>query len=139
MNLALLQLGDSALPIGGYSHSWGLEAAVERGLVRDPRSLENWTHSWLSHTVAPGEGVVVAAVCRAAWREDWGEVLRANELLRVSLTPPTLRQAGRDMGQQLLQLASVWPWAATTVGRIGNPSYTEWHHAAVFGVLAAAA
>ena len=30
MNLRLLQLGDSALPIGGYSHSWGLEAAIER-------------------------------------------------------------------------------------------------------------
>ena len=42
MNLRLLQLGDSALPIGGYSHSWGLEAAIDRGLVHSPQTLENW-------------------------------------------------------------------------------------------------
>ena len=47
MNLRLLQLGDSALPIGGYSHSWGLEAAIDRGLVRDAQSLETGRRLWL--------------------------------------------------------------------------------------------
>src|SRR3982074_2827572 len=55
MNLALLQLCDSALPIGGYSHSWGLEAAIARGRVRDPSGLESWTRSWLRHVVGPCE------------------------------------------------------------------------------------
>src|SRR5213080_1481336 len=62
MNLPLLQLGDSALPIGGYSHSWGLEAAIDRGLVRDAASLEGWTHTYLRMTLGPLEGVVVGAV-----------------------------------------------------------------------------
>ena len=35
MNLCLLQIADSALPISGYTHSWGLEAAIARGLVHD--------------------------------------------------------------------------------------------------------
>ena len=65
MNLRLLQLGDSALPIGGYSHSWGLEAAVERGLVTDPASLERWVLHWLRYSFGPMEGVVVGAVARA--------------------------------------------------------------------------
>src|SRR5437763_11871782 len=102
MNLRLLQLGDSALPIGGYSHSWGLEAAVEQGLVRDAAALEEWARLWLRYSVAPCEGVVVAAVCRAAQANDFDLVRRANELLWASLTPATLRHASRDLGQQLL-------------------------------------
>jgi urease accessory protein len=56
MNLHLLQLGDSALPAGGYSHSWGLEAAIDQGRVRSAASLESWVRSWLRFAVAPFEG-----------------------------------------------------------------------------------
>jgi urease accessory protein len=149
MNLRLLQLGDSALPIGGYSQSWGLEAAIDRGLVRDAFTLEQWLRFWLRYGVGPLEGVVVAAVCRAVAAADWVRILRANELLWASLAPPTLRNASRDMGEQLLALAEAWPWAAAALaelreqsrGRAGRLSSSglEWHHAPVFGVLASAA
>jgi urease accessory protein len=145
MNLRLLQLGDSALPIGGYSHSWGLEAAIDRGRVRDAASLEHWVRAWLHHVVGPCEGVVVAAVCRAAAAGDGSVALRANELLWASLTPPTLRHASRDMGEQLLALAAAWPWAADRItslrrAAVSRPrSSVEWHHAPVFATLAASA
>src|SRR5438270_4804877 len=83
MNLRLPQLGDSALPIGGYSHSWGLEAAVDRGLVRDAASLETWVRCWPRHALGPLEGVVVAAVSAAIGRGEVTMVGRANELLWV--------------------------------------------------------
>jgi urease accessory protein len=116
MNLHLLQLGDSALPIGGYSHSWGLEAAIDRGLVRDAPGLESWVRSWLHEVVGPLEGVVVAAICRALQKKDWSAVRQANDLLQASLTPSTLRSASREMGQQLLALAETWPWAESILG-----------------------
>ena len=154
MNLALLQLSDSALPIGGYSHSWGLEAAVDRGLVTDPLTLEAWTLDWLRFGLGPFEGVVVAAVCR-----DLGVLARANEMLDAGIAAPTLRNASRDMGRQLLALAEVWPWAERAVTMLSPapsspaplPRSTEgegskrvqseknWHHAPVFAALAATA
>src|SRR4051812_14711892 len=110
MNLRLLQLGDSALPIGGYSQSWGLEAAVARGQVHDAATLEQWTRHWLREAAGPLEGVVVSAVCRAAAEENWNTIATANDMLWASLTPPTLRHASRDLGEQLLALAESWPW-----------------------------
>jgi urease accessory protein len=142
VNLRLLQLGDSALPIGGYSHSWGLEAAVERGLVRDAADLERWVRHWLRDVVGPGEGVVVGAGCRAATAGDWATVARANALLWAGLTPPTLRHASRDLGDQLLALAETWPWAAASAGqlrRTAGAAGPGWHHTPVFATLAAAA
>ncbi len=144
MNLRLLQLGDSALPIGGYCHSWGLEAAIDRGLVRDAATLERWTRLWLRHTIAPFEAIVVAAVCRAAQAGDWPLVLSANRFVWATLAPPTLRQASRDMGEQLLALAEPWPWAESAVQALrrstdDDPATAEWHHAIVFATLAAAA
>src|SRR5438105_14295742 len=88
-NLPLLQLGDSALPIGGYSHSWGLEAAIDRGIVRDAAGLERWVRSWLRNSLGSAEGVIVAAVCRAIATGDWESVERANGFLTARITPPT--------------------------------------------------
>src|SRR5712692_5275131 len=118
MDLRLLQLGDSALPIGGYSHSWGLEAAIDRRLVADAASLEQWIRLWLRHSLGPCVGIVVGATCRAARQQDWKLVTRANDLLWSSLAPPTLRHASRDMGEQLLCLAELWPWAADSVAAL---------------------
>lgn len=139
MNLRLLQLGDSALPIGGYSHSWGLEAAIDRRLVRDAEALERWVRCWLRMAVGPFEGIVIGAVCRAAAQGTWPVVQHANDLLWAGLAPPTLRHASRDMGEQLLALAEAWPWAAAGVAALRDLGRVEWHHAPVFATLAAAA
>jgi len=131
MNLRLLQLGDSALPIGGYSHSWGLEAAIDRGLVREAASLESWTRRFLRHVLGPLEGVVLGAVVRSPERAD-----ESNRLLWASLTPPTLRNASRDMGEQLASLAENWTWAREGIAALRSTPALPWHHAVVFGVLA---
>ncbi len=137
MNLRILQLGDSALPIGGFSHSWGLEAAIFHGAVRAAADLERWIGDWLMLAAGPLEGVVLAAAFRAAACKDWPTVLHANELLGVSLAPPTLRNASRDMGDQLLSLAESWPWCADLVQDLRHAlPRGPWHHATVFGALA---
>ena len=144
MNLRLLQISDSALPIGGYTHSLGLEAAIARRLVSDAESLEWFVRNWLWHSLGPLEGVVVAASCRAAAARDWPAVAEANALLTASIAPPSIRAASREMGEQLLSLASTWGWsspgvAAFEAGTPGGQDWRGWNHAAVFGLLGAIA
>ena len=112
MNLCLLQIADSALPISGYTHSWGLEAAIARRLVNDPESLERWTSRWMRTSLGPLEGVLVASACRAAARAVPAELAALNHLAEVSIMPASTRGASREMGEQLVALGSTWPWSA---------------------------
>lgn len=142
MNVRLLQIADSALPISGYTHSWGLEAAIAGRLVFDPETLERWARHWLCHSLGPLEGVLVASACRAALAEDAAELLALNELAEASLVPPSTRRAAREMGEQLLALGSTWGWAAAGLDpftRAVPDGHPGWHHPVAFGLLGAVA
>lgn len=49
---ALLHLASPALPIGGFSYSQGLEAAVDAGIVTDAPSAGRWIGSGLDNVLA---------------------------------------------------------------------------------------
>jgi urease accessory protein len=142
MNLKLLQIADSALPIGGYTHSWGLETAIARGLVSDAETLERWTRHWLRSSLGPFEGGLVASSCRAAREGDVAGVVRLNRVANASILPPSTRRASREMGQQLLALSATWPWCAAGLAPF-MPAFMhggdELHHSVAFGLLGAIA
>jgi len=142
MNLRLLQITDSALPISGYTHSWGLEGGIARRLVHDPASLEQWTRHWLRTSLGPLEGVFVASSCRAALAGDHDGLRTCNELAEASVVPPSIRRASREMGEQLLGLASTWAWCEARLEpflQAENEHPAGWHHPVVFGLLGALA
>src|SRR5438105_1065720 len=106
------------------------------------RAVRTQTGVWLHGAVGPFEGVLVGSACRAALRGDWTSALAYNDFLDAGITPRTLRQASRSMGDQLLQLAEAWPWASDTIATLQGattPERAGWHHAIVFATLAAAA
>lgn len=138
MNLGLLQLADSALPISGYTHSWGLEAAIARSLVRDAETLERWTLRWLRSSLGPFEGVLVASACRAASAASLSDLAELNCIADASIVPPSTRRASREMGNQLMALGATWVWSAGRLESLLRSSRTEpggWHHAVSFGLL----
>jgi urease accessory protein len=142
MNLRLLQITDSALPISGYTHSWGLEAAIARGMVRDPQSLEHWTARWLRTSLGPLEGVLVAAGCRAARTGTHADLLALNRLAETSIMPPSTRKASREMGEQLLALGATWAWSSARLAPFVSAKTDDadgWHHSVAFGLIGAIA
>jgi urease accessory protein len=135
MNVRLLQISDSALPISGYTHSWGLEAAIARGLVHDAESLEQWAGQWLRTSLGPLEGVLVASSFRAAQTGAPEELRELNQLADVSILPGTIRRASREMGEQLIELAATWSWCARGLAPFQQAQKTGWHHSVAYGLL----
>jgi urease accessory protein len=142
LSLGLLQLADSALPISGYTHSWGLEAAIARGLVHDPETLERWTAHWLRSSLGPLEGVLVASACRATRAGRLGELAALNQIAEFSIIPSSTRRASREMGEQLIGLGATWAWSADRLAillRSLPEDLGGWSHPVVFGLLGALA
>ena len=55
----LLQLASPTLPVGAYSYSQGLEAAIEAGIVLDFSSAKTWIGDVLELSVARMEAPVL--------------------------------------------------------------------------------
>jgi urease accessory protein len=55
----LLQLASPALPVGAYSYSGGLEAAVEAGVVKDAASAQQWISDVLEYSVGKMEAPIL--------------------------------------------------------------------------------
>jgi urease accessory protein len=69
--LHLLQFASPALPIGGYSYSQGLEAALEEGLVHDAASARDWIVRGLHEVMAQWDAPLFWRLLQAfAARDD---------------------------------------------------------------------
>jgi urease accessory protein len=64
--LHLLWLASPALPVGAFSYSEGLEAAVDEGAVHDESSARDWLVNQLTLVMARSELPVIAAAHAAA-------------------------------------------------------------------------
>jgi urease accessory protein len=91
----LLQLASPALPVGAYSYSQGLEAAVEAGIVVDAASAERWIGDVLELSVARMEAPLL-------WRMLHGEDL--DGVFVASRETAELRAETLQMGHSLLRL-----------------------------------
>jgi len=95
----LLQLASPALPVGAYSYSGGLEAAIEAGIVHDAASAGRWISDVLEHSVARMEAPVLARMMR-----DPDSVPQWNELFLASRETAELRAETVQMGYSLTRL-----------------------------------
>src|SRR3954466_8769902 len=113
MSLArLLQLASPALPVGAYSYSQGLEAAVEAGIVRDAESAERWIGDVFEFSVAPMDGAVVLSMMKDE---------NLNDLYLASRETAELRAETLQMGSSLCRLLRELGMEGVPQGEVAFP------------------
>jgi urease accessory protein len=142
-NAGLLLLADSRVPSGGHVHSGGVEALVDRGLLRDVEDLALFLAARIRTT-----GLVTASLtAAAAWpvsgigpysdqyhSQGWS---RWDMAVEVRTPAKALREASRAQGAALMRTAVLaWPedGAVRALAQLGRP-----HQPLALGAASAAA
>jgi urease accessory protein len=104
IDVRLLQLCSPSLPVGAYSYSQGLEAAVEAGIVRDAASARQWIGDVLELAVSGMEAPVFLRLA-AAWEAgDTRQARRWNDEFIAARETAELRAETLQMGYSLRPL-----------------------------------
>ncbi|MFA9217746.1 MAG: urease accessory protein UreF [Sphingomonadaceae bacterium] len=102
--LNLLQFASPALPIGAYSYSQGLEAALENGMVRDAVTARVWILRHLHEVVAQWEAPLCWRLMQAYTRHDLAAVTEWSERFIASRDTAEFRAESIQMGFSLTKL-----------------------------------
>lgn len=136
--LNLLHLSDPALPIGGYSHSAGLETYVQSGIVKDAATAKEFVKEMLSKNIHYSDAAFVSLAYDATDSNDLNTMLRLDEECTAVKLPGEMREASRKIGWRLMKnfqplcnndLLNDYAKAVKTQGVSG-------HYCIAFGLLA---
>jgi urease accessory protein len=101
--LGLLRLASPALPVGGFSYSEALEAAVERGTVHDEASAARWLSDQLQLAQARAELPLLAAAHGAWLAHDGVRIAALNTWVLATRECAELRAQTEQMGRSMAE------------------------------------
>ena len=123
--LALLQLGDSAYPAGGFAFSWGLEGLAADGMVANRSELDRIIADQLARRWASMDRILLRQAFRA---EDCGAIAGVDRLAEAATASAEMREGSRRAGRALLgvwvkldgALSVVYRGLVSSDGRLGH-------------------
>ncbi len=127
----LLHLSDSALPIGAYAHSAGLEGMVQTGIVHDADSLGRFLMRDVAHSLRRIDLPLVAKAHAAALDSQEDELARLDRLSWALRPSRQIREATSTIGRQQLRVYGE-TWADEKV-----PTLPHFQAPVVIGMISA--
>jgi urease accessory protein len=101
--LQLMWLASPALPVGGFSYSEGLEAAIESSHVTSEAQAREWLLAQLQLGLARNE-LAVAYQAFGAWqRHDGAQIAALNAWVTQTRESSELRQQTEQMGRSMVE------------------------------------
>ena len=100
--LQLMQLASPALPVGGFSYSEGLEAAVDQGHIGNETQAQDWLLDQLHLALGRADMPACAAAMRAWVEGDMPRIQALNDWVLMTRETCEFRLQTEQMGRSLL-------------------------------------
>lgn len=102
--IKILQFSDSALPIGAFTFSNGVEAAIQNGVIKDSASLKSFVKTALL-TAAQSDGIALIAAHRAFLAEDMATLKIIDHAVYNRKLNEEARSMTIKLGKKLAEIA----------------------------------
>ena len=99
----LLQVNDAQFPIGGYSHSYGLETYIQKNIVKDPETALAFMESSIKNSFLYSELLPAKLAYEYAQAGDLAKILELEETVEASKSPEEIRSAAQKLGSRFIK------------------------------------
>lgn len=100
----LLHLSDPNLPIGGFSHSSGLETYVQNGMVKDEKSAKIFIQQMLQQSLFYNDAMYLSLAFQACETNDFESLENLDIHCNATKLAKETRVASQKLGLRLLKI-----------------------------------
>ncbi|MBQ0768896.1 MAG: urease accessory protein UreF [Bizionia sp.] len=137
--LELLHISDPTLPIGGYSHSNGLETYIQQNVVKDVDSTREFVENMLIYNYKYNDGIFVRDAFKYGLENNLEALLELDNEAHALKAPMEVRDGSLKLGTRLLKIyvrLHDYKLMHTFFEKVKNKE-TPGHYAVVFGMITA--
>lgn len=134
----LLHLSDPTLPIGGYTHSNGLETYVQLGLVNSKDTATSYVRHMLQYNMKYNDGALMKLAYEATEQSDLLALVALDQECNALKAPREIRQASQKLGLRLIKIfkRSIKQDMLAEFEAQVQQRNADSHYCVVFGMLA---
>ncbi|MBM7634720.1 urease accessory protein UreF [Geomicrobium sediminis] len=101
--LQLLHILDSAFPIGGYTHSFGMETFIQDEAITNEHELVEYLSSYLTNSVATGDALFVQEAYQRASQSELEQLIELDHRCHAFKITEEARKGSAMMGRQFIK------------------------------------
>ena len=104
--LRLMQIHDSAFPIGSFTQTYGMETYIQEDIIRTKEDLIAYCTSFLFHNLVRGDAILIQEAYAAAREQDMEQLLYLEQLCGAMKLAKESREASVNLGRQFIKTVS---------------------------------